>query len=151
MKTINSLPFEIQLKILSYTYSPQCRALCLDIQSFVGVKEQLMVDYNHSKYKKSDLMGWILNDLCVYWNRCQPILYCGFREEFVMLVMRHERFCNLRDQDAYIYLSKNFKKNFMDRTFAKKINFIWGLMVHEEREDFLQMFINIQTTFIEPL
>jgi hypothetical protein len=151
MKTISSLPFEIQLKILSYTYSPQCRALCLDIQSFVAVKAELMLDYNDSRYKKSDVMAWMLNDLCVYWNRSQPILYYGFHPAFVRLVMRHERFCNRCKQDAYIYLLKNFKKNSMDTNFAKEINFIWGLMVHEERKDFLEIFIDIQPPIIEPL
>lgn len=137
---MEKLPFELQLKILSYTYQPQSSSLCFDIKSYVETKRQLLFLYETCDFKNSDLLSWMINDLIVYWNRFQPALYYGFHKDFIGLVRRHERFCQ-SGANAYIYLLRNFKKNQReDVDISREINFIWGLMLHEERQDFFDLF-----------
>jgi len=137
-KKIRSLPNEIQYIILSYTYCPQPTLLLEDIQNYSETKEYLyeMIEEVESRneYYFASAKDEIHNEICnfIYYYLCD-----GTIQMVNMYFWRRYFMYRINN-------SQNISNNVLDKlsnyNIDSQINFIWGLLVKEERYAFLDFY-----------
>jgi hypothetical protein len=139
-KNIHRLPNEIQHIILSYTYSPQSKNLLEDIVNYSETKEylyQLIEEVEaQANYYFTSAKDEIHNEICnfIYYYLCDGTI------QMVHIYFWRRYFMH------GIYNSHDISNYIIDKlsnySIDYQINFIWGLLVPEERYAFLDYYIN---------
>jgi hypothetical protein len=139
-QNIQHLPIELQHHILSYTYSPQPKHLLEDIQNYSETKEYLYeiieeVDTRNAYYFIT-AKDEIHNELCnfIYYYLCDGTLemvHAYFWRRYIIYGLNTDKFIShIIFGTIYIY------------PIDYKINFIWALLLPEERYAFLDFYSN---------
>lgn len=133
---ITYFPEEICLKIIQYTYMPQDKYLLNDIVNYTESKTKLLDLYY--KYwivhnEVDEYKNWLSNDLMSYANNFQPTMN-GYVDNFYNIFLRNP-FLKFKEK-IHKYVC-NLNKN----NITREINIYLGLLVIQERKDFIQWFI----------
>ena len=133
---IRYFPEEICLEIMRYTYMPQDKYLLNDIVNYTESKTKLLDLYFNYwiLYNQADeYQNWLNNDIVSYVNNFEAIMY-GYVDKFYNIFLRNP-FLQFKEKiHKYVY---NLEKN----NITREINIYLGLLVIQEREDFIQWFI----------
>jgi len=151
-ENVSKLPKEIQLIILSYTYSPQPKYLINDIKHFLLSRELIQRMYYHYweiyfEYEPEADQNWLDNDLVGYMNDNQATMR-GYTKKMYTILQRS------------FYIQHNLRKMCIDKItpsnekmvkslvkcmiYPKKSirssnNILWGLLTTEERDEFIRI------------
>ena len=132
------LPIEIVQIILSYSYNCQPDEICADIHSFFKTKQEIC-DTFYLRYKdiliheeRAD-MNWLTSDVMTYMNRNHASFH-GYQDKFYEITTRH--FILQKKDRAMIHriFSRLYKK-----PIFSQFHILWGLLLPEEREEFIQI------------
>jgi len=137
-KSISNLPTDIQNHIISYTYSPQKRELLDDIISY-NQSLEILYDYideleiQNNYYfvsAKDQTHNELLNYLFYYIcdDSMNSVINIFWKREFM--------FQNMHNKTVSYLLFRTFYQ----RTIDSQIRIIWGLLLPEERYDFLECY-----------
>jgi len=139
-KNIHRLPNEIQHIILSYTYSLQSKHLLEDIVNYSETKEYLYEIINEMEYQNNyyftSAKDELHNEICnfIYYYLCdgtiQMVHIYFWRRYFMYGIYNSHNILNIITDKLTNY------------PIDYQINFIWGLLVPEERYAFLDFYIN---------
>ena len=133
MEFIKLLPSDIISYIIPFTYRVQPKVLLNDIISYYTTKKQILSFYYGiwiGKYDEKDDVKWLMNDLNLYVNDYKALIN-GFVDNFYGLFQRYIMLTNNSDVNKYIFrLNKEKVEN--------QINIFWGLLLPEERIEFIQ-------------
>jgi hypothetical protein len=137
-KNIHRLPNEIQYIILSYTYSPQQKALLEDILDYSQTID-IIYDYmNEPDYLDNHILvspeDEIQNELYNYIH----YYLCDGSLEMVAKIFwkRYFMFCSIPIER----IPKYKLVNFVYYPLTMQIRFIWGLLLPSERNEFLDFY-----------
>ena len=81
------LPNELVSKIISYTYSPQSKELCQDVQSYKKTETYLKNIYREDFHDEEEAMGWLANNICRFLNDDIATMY-GYSPRFINIFRR---------------------------------------------------------------
>ena len=59
---------ELVSKIISYTYSPQFKELCQDVESYKKTETYLKNIYREDFHDEEEAAGWLSNNICRFLN-----------------------------------------------------------------------------------
>ena len=135
---VKNLPVEIVQIILSYSYNCQPVEICVDIRSFFDTKKRIC-DTFYLRYKDilvheecADML-WLTSDVMTYMNKNHASFH-GYQDKFYEITTRHFQ---LKKKDRAIIrriFHHLYKKNIMTQ-----FHILWGLLLPEEREHFIQI------------
>ena len=146
-KNIRNLPQEIQNIIISYTYSPQPQNLIKDIQNYSETKEYLyeIIEETETRndYYFTSAKDEVHNEIC---NFIYYYLYDG-SNEFIHLYFcqRFFMYKNISDKS----ISRNIIDKLCDYPINSQINILWGMLIPEERNSFLDLYITEYSELFE--
>lgn len=137
---IRKLPDDIVRYILPFTYSYQTPELIRDIQSFTKDRKMVRDWYRHKwsiylYHSPSEDVEWMANDIIIYANSDQATML-GYHPFFYDLSSRFFSLDSREKQCQFIdaILQKNVKP-------IRCFNVIWGLLIPEERLEFIRKFV----------
>ena len=134
-----SLPKEIQSKIISYTYMPQPTWLQRDIQSCQLIRKANLYYYHFWIVEVGERMyedrNWLINDLSFFLNDHIPSLD-GYTQKYYDTFRRLFLLQKKSDEELDIFFDKLW---FQPVNF--QINLVWGILVESERIEFLKRYI----------
>ena len=148
IKSIQSLPYEIQQKILPYLYQTQNKNLLMDINSFTYTKS-IMVKYYKNKFKyenrfdKESYLKWFVNDIYLFINKNKGSFY-RFEEYTDNLYKIVSRSYNFKNKYKTFKNINKFLKNINKYDIKYQLNYLWGLLYTSERYDFMYQISNIK-------
>lgn len=135
---MKKLPLDLVQIILAYSYRPQPAYLCADIRSFIDTKKQIC-DTFYLRYKdiliheeRAD-MNWLTSDVMCYMNRNHASFH-GYQDKFYEITSRHFLLQNKDRAKIYRIFSNLYKK-----PIFSQFHILWGLLLPEEREHFIQI------------
>ena len=132
------LPLELVQIILAYSYKCQPTEICADIHSFFKTKKQIC-DTFYLRYKdiliheeRAD-MNWLTSDVMCYMNRNHASFH-QYEEKFYEITTRHYQLRNKSHTTIHRIFSNLYKK-----PIFSQFHILWGLLLPEEREHFIQI------------
>ena len=132
------LPDEIIREcILPYTYCPQPRVLCEDIQDFFRVREDLMRIYQREFPIDIEHLEWISNDLDRFMNNDVPLMY-GYEDCNLEYFLRLHSLRGKLREAAMVYLH-----NIGSYLLTRDINMRLALLTPLERKQFMEFIYSI--------
>lgn len=129
---IKKLPIDIIQKIISYTYNIQNKILLEDIKNYNKTKT-LLLNYYYDYWIKYALdvdpedKYWLVNNLFEYLNNNLSL-------EFTDIVKRNIFLTNIK---KIIQFVQYFEK----KNLSTKINILLGLLIPNERNDFIFSYV----------
>ena len=114
-------PKEIQLYIITFTYSFQHPSLLEDVRDYSKTRK-LLDEY----YEEED---WLINDIFGYMNSHEAILF-GYTESFYTIIRR------LLPNKTKKELNQCIMK-IEEKEVTTQITILWGLLTVNEREQFI--------------
>ena len=114
-------PKEIQLYIITFTYSFQHPSLLEDVRDYSKTRK-LVDEY----YEEED---WLINDIFGYMNSYKPILF-GYTESFYTMIRR------LLPNKTKKELNQCIMK-IEEKEVKTQVSILWGLLTVNEREQFI--------------
>jgi len=133
MEFIKLLPNDIISYIIPFTYRVQPKVLLNDIISYYTTKKQILSFYYGiwiGIYDEKDDRKWLMNDINLYVNDYKALIY-GYVENYYELFKRYKMLTNNSNINKYI---DRLNKEKID----KQINIFWGLLLPEERIEFIK-------------
>ena len=97
------LPDELVLKIISYSYSPQSKELCQDVQSYKKTETYLKNIYRKDYKDEEEAMGWLSNNICRFLNDDIATMF-GYRPRFIDVFRRPIQNKNKSDIEIARYI-----------------------------------------------
>ena len=97
------LPDELVLKIISYSYSPQSKELCQDVQSYKKTETYLKNIYREDYQDEEEAMGWLSNNICRFLNGDIATMF-GYRSRFIDVFRRPIQNKNKSDIEIARYI-----------------------------------------------
>lgn len=97
------LPDELVLKIISYSYSPQSKELCQDVQSYKKTETYLKNIYREDYQDEEEAMGWLSNNICRFLNDDIATMF-GYRSRFIDVFRRPIQNKNKSDIEIARYI-----------------------------------------------
>mgnify|MGYP001264034708 FL=1 len=97
------LPSELVLKIISYSYSPQSKELCQDVQSYKKTETYLKNIYREDFHDEEEAMGWLSNNICRFLNDDIATMY-GYSPRFINIFRRPIQNKNKSDIEIARYI-----------------------------------------------
>lgn len=132
------LPLEIVHIILAYSYRTQPATLCADIHSFFQSKKQIC-DTFYLRYKdilvheeRADI-AWLTSDVMTYMNRNHASFH-SYQDKFYEI---SSRLFKLRNKDRA--LIRRIFHNLYKKNIQTQFHILWGLLLPDEREHFIQI------------
>lgn len=132
------LPIEIVQMILAYSYNCKPAPLCNDIRSFFETKKHIC-DTFYLRYKdiliheeRAD-MNWLTSDVMSYMNRNHASFH-GYQDKFYDICTRHFQLKNKDHAKIHRIFHNLYKK-----PIFSQFHILWGLLLPEEREHFIQI------------
>ena len=132
------LPIELVQIILSYSYKCQPAEICEDIHSFFKTKQEIC-DTFYLRYKdiliheeRADI-NWLTSDVMTYMNRNHASFH-GYQEKFYEITTRHFQLKNKDRATIHRIFSNLYKK-----PIFSQFHILWGLLLPDEREHFIQI------------
>jgi len=138
----NKLPTEIQFYILGFTYLPQKKELIDDIQSFYRFMAKSSECYYRRwiiEMQSSTLedKNWLANDIGRFLNSNHPTLFYGYLPQYTDVLQRLYK--------LETFSQKELRKQIIkleDRASKTHIKVVGGLMNCQERQDFMNEYVN---------
>ena len=97
------LPNELVSKIISYSYSPQSKELCQDVQSYKKTETYLKNIYREDFHDEEEAMGWLSNNICRFLNDDIATMY-GYSPQFINIFRRPIQNKNKSDIEIARYI-----------------------------------------------
>ena len=132
---LNKLPEDIKNNIILFSIKKQKKELLEDIINFYENKIILFNNYQNNAYFTVTLEDEIINDLFKYTNNNKNTID-GFHDKFYEI---WSRLYGLYDNT----LINNYIKNLEYKSYYTQINCFLGILLPEERKEFLQKNIEI--------
>ena len=137
---LRKLPEELVRYILPFTYSCQSPELQEDIQSFYSGRKMVREWYHHKWWiylhtRPFEDTEWMANDIIIYANQDQATMN-GYHPFFYGICSRFFSLDSQEKQHRFIHaiLRREVKP-------IRCFNVIWGLLIPEERQEFIQNFV----------
>lgn len=136
----NRLPEELIVNCIApYTYCPQSKKMCSDIQNYYDslvqmihdVMEHLATRPDTTPMSFDDLYRFIVNELLCFMNN-ETLLIEGLHPKIYSIFSRNPQFKSEHHIWCYIYSSM------YDLSDVVITNLLWGLLTPEEREQFVK-------------
>lgn len=140
----NKLPEELIINCIApYTYCPQSKRLCNDIQNYqnslvqmiCSVIERLATRPNHTSVSFNYLYKFIVNELLCFMNN-EMFLIEGLHPNIYTIFSRNPQFKSNEHIRFYVYIWM------YDLSDVVVTNLLWGLLLPEEREQFIYQYIH---------
>jgi len=145
--SLQRIPMDVMINhILPYTYEPQPKILLQDIKNFVEdfdlVENCYAFDYNYILLLR-DLLTFCTNNKETFMNPSNTlvelvkrhVLYKDIGQE--RLISRSRDLCYF----CFVFLRHSSMNKKMERRLKRRIRFLWGLLLPEERTRFINKFI----------
>jgi hypothetical protein len=133
----NSLPNELQLHILGFTYLPQKKELIDDIQTFYRFTARTSDCYNRRWIIEMQSIlpedaNWLANDIGRFLNKNHPTLFYGYLPQYTDVLQRMYKLNNSSPSQ----LRKNIIQ-LEDQPAKVHIKVVSALMTCQERQHFI--------------
>ena len=132
---MNTLPMDIVLHIIPYTYQLQNKNLLDDIIDFTISKTILFELYHKywiivmQYHDPNEDKYWLINDIHAYANNYNATIY-GYVDKFYDIFKRNRHLKTKEDIDNYI-------SNLEKKDVSSQINVFLGLLTKKERNDII--------------
>lgn len=136
---MKKLPKELIEYIIPYTYNIQNKALLHDIVDYKQTKLKVLELYHtfwiiYVDAGELEDKYWLINDIIIYANDNKPT-NIGYVEHFYDIFARNSQLYNKEKIDRFVC---NLENKYVDT----QINIFWGLLLHNERRDIINIFIS---------
>lgn len=132
---IHSLPMDIVLQIIPYTYNLQNKELLNDIVNYKKTRSLLSkLYYNFWITYEEEYKNWLINDIFEYANNNIANMY-GYVDKFYNIFRR-----NIFLQT--VELIDNYVNNLEKKEVGTQINIFLGLLTISERNELVINFTN---------
>jgi len=135
---IKRLPTDLINRIIPYTYNPQSKELLEDIHSYFTTK-QIISEIFYKRYEylfayeKDADMNWLVSDILCFMNHNRSTFY-RYSEKLYEIYARNYM---LRNVDRSII--KKIANNAYNKNIHFQFRINWGLLLPEERENFIKI------------
>ena len=75
MEIIQKLPEDVQRYIIPFTYRPQPKSLCRDIENYQYTLNNVIGAYKVEWTDEEEVYDWLINDIFAWLNNNVPTMY----------------------------------------------------------------------------